>query len=247
MALFAWIAIGLITGSILGLTGAGGAVIAIPLMIYYAHLSVIQASSVSLIVVGIGAALSWAQTKGTTRWRVIFPILFPAILSASFFGVLKSRVPTSIVEAALLLLIGYAVWATWAPIRFFKQKHRSFPPLIGLGIGVGGVTALTGLGGGLILNPIYKSILGMEENDATKSSLMSITITTTFAVLPQLRTVQNSGITVSQLAVMIIGLFTSVGLVRTLATRCSIPCHQLLNKIVFTIVLFIAFITLLLK
>ena len=68
MALFAWIAIGFITGSILGLTGAGGAVIAIPLMIYYAHLSVTQASSVSLIVVGIGAALSWAQTKGTTRW-----------------------------------------------------------------------------------------------------------------------------------------------------------------------------------
>lgn len=49
--------LGAVFGLILALTGAGGAVLAVPLLLFVLHLSVADAAPVALLVVGLSAAV----------------------------------------------------------------------------------------------------------------------------------------------------------------------------------------------
>ena len=53
-------ALGACVGLILGLTGAGGAIMAVPLLVFGLHLQVAQAAPIALLAVGLAAALGAA-------------------------------------------------------------------------------------------------------------------------------------------------------------------------------------------
>ncbi|TPQ31056.1 hypothetical protein C2U69_29725, partial [Cupriavidus pinatubonensis] len=50
-------ALGAVVGLILALTGAGGAILAVPLLLFVLHLSVAEAAPVALLAVGLSAAV----------------------------------------------------------------------------------------------------------------------------------------------------------------------------------------------
>lgn len=51
------ILLGSFTGIVLALTGAGGAIIAVPLLMFSLHLTVAEAAPVGLLAVGLSAAI----------------------------------------------------------------------------------------------------------------------------------------------------------------------------------------------
>ena len=57
--------LGAIVGLILALTGAGGAILAVPLLLFGLHLGVAQAAPVALLAVGLSAAFG----RGLRRQR----------------------------------------------------------------------------------------------------------------------------------------------------------------------------------
>jgi len=50
-------ALGLVVGLILALTGAGGAILAVPLLLFVLHLNIAEAAPIALLAVGVSAAL----------------------------------------------------------------------------------------------------------------------------------------------------------------------------------------------
>ncbi|WP_175220804.1 TSUP family transporter, partial [Achromobacter deleyi] len=58
-------------GLILGLTGAGGAIMAVPLLVFGLHLNVSQAAPIALLAVGLSAALGavLGLRAGKVRYR----------------------------------------------------------------------------------------------------------------------------------------------------------------------------------
>ena len=63
--------LGSVVGLILALTGAGGAIVAVPLLIFGLHLSVQQAAPIALLAVGLSAGLGavLGLREGKVRYK----------------------------------------------------------------------------------------------------------------------------------------------------------------------------------
>ncbi|HEX7638057.1 MAG TPA: sulfite exporter TauE/SafE family protein, partial [Burkholderiaceae bacterium] len=64
-------ALGAVVGLLLALTGAGGGILAVPLLVFGLHLGVARAAPIGLIAVGLSAAIAAALglRAGIVRYR----------------------------------------------------------------------------------------------------------------------------------------------------------------------------------
>ena len=69
-------ALGAVVGAILALAGAGGGILAVPLLVFGLHLTIVQAAPVGLIAVG---AVSAAAVQGAVEWPVALPFALGAV------------------------------------------------------------------------------------------------------------------------------------------------------------------------
>jgi uncharacterized membrane protein YfcA len=116
-------ALGGVVGLILALAGAGGGILAVPLLVFGLHLSILQAAPVGLIAVGtasaIGAVLGLRQ--GLVRYRAAALIGITGMLLAPL-GVQAARVvPNRPLTVAFALLLAAVAW------RMFRQAQRGDP------------------------------------------------------------------------------------------------------------------------
>lgn len=103
--------LGLLVGAMLGLTGAGGAAVAVPLLMWGLGWSLPQAAPVALIAVAGSAALgTWqAWPKAYVRYRAAALMAAAALLTAPLAVWLAPRLPLqpmTLAFAALLAAIG---------------------------------------------------------------------------------------------------------------------------------------------
>ena len=54
-----WTIIGVVSGVVLGLTGAGGGIISVPMFIYLGGASIIEATILSLVTVAFCSVFAW--------------------------------------------------------------------------------------------------------------------------------------------------------------------------------------------
>jgi len=112
LRLAATILAGLVTGGVLGLTGAGGSILTLPALVGVAGLTPHQAVAASLLSVGGSAAAGAAAhaRDGRLRWRAVLPFAAIAGLAAIGGGRVGRLVPARglmIAFGALALFIGW--------------------------------------------------------------------------------------------------------------------------------------------
>ncbi|MBS7326179.1 MAG: sulfite exporter TauE/SafE family protein [Thiopseudomonas sp.] len=173
------LAIGLILGTLLGLTGAGGSLVALPLLLSL-HLPMQDAIGISLGAVGLSALIG-----ALGRWRS-GDIHLPVVLILAATGVpgswlgqwLGRWVPETLLIWAFCLLVLWSAWRMWrqaqAPVQHTMPLSRSALAVIGLPVGV--MSGLLGVGGGFLIVPalLWFSPLGMLA--ATASSMAVIAL-----------------------------------------------------------------------
>lgn len=113
--------VGLIIGSVLGLTGAGGSVFAVPLLIYLVHLPHQSAIGVSLGAVCISALLGvFTKLKsGHIQW---LPAIVYSVVGSLFAPVgvyLNQQIPAS------LLMIGFSTLVLVVAVRLWLQASTT--------------------------------------------------------------------------------------------------------------------------
>lgn len=194
------ILLGIVVGLVLGLTGAGGSILAVPLLMAGLGWSLTQAAPIALLAVAAAAALgsylawrrSYVRYRAATLMSIVGVITSPLGLHAA------DRLPA----AALSLL--FAVILGMVAIRMLLQSlakpgesaaHGAricrYDPLSGrliwtwtsaavlaaIGALTGFLSGLLGVGGGFFIVPALRAATELTMQSAIATSLMTIALT----------------------------------------------------------------------
>lgn len=164
-------------GLSLGLFGAGGSIVTVPLFHYVFGLATHDAISSSLVVVAATAALALAPhaRHGHVCWRT-GALLGTASIAAAYTG---ARASGNLPGHALVLAFALVMLASGvAMVRRRTAPASGVSPLRfgAIGIGVGLLTGLLGAGGGFVLVPALVVAGGLPMRDAVGTSLFVVVV-----------------------------------------------------------------------
>lgn len=219
--------IGLLLGTLLGLTGAGGSLVALPLLLSL-HLPLRDAVGVSLGAVGLSALIG-----AVGRWRAGDVHLLPvALLTVSGLpgSWLGQQLGQLISEFWLVLgfciLVLWSAWRMWSSASLPEQsekKQLKRGMLIFIGFWVGVLSGLMGVGGGFLIVPALLWFSPLSMLAATATSMAVIALVSGAGFLMYLGAAQPP---LPLLAGLTIGGACGVLLGNRLATRLGGPILQ---------------------
>jgi uncharacterized membrane protein YfcA len=171
-------AIGFGIGTLLGLLGGGGSILAVPALVYLVGQSPQVAVTASLAIVGANSAVGafLHGTHGALNWRVALIFggvgMVMAYLSA---GVSKAISPVllMVIFAVLMLVIG-AMMVFYHPHEGRRDNPVSLYKVILSGATVGALTGFLGVGGGFLIVPALVMLVGLPMKQAIGTSLVVI-------------------------------------------------------------------------
>ncbi len=184
---------GFVIGLILGMVGGGGAVLAVPALVYAVGLDVHEATTASLAVVAAGAATGAVgqARRGAVCWASA--AWFAAAASAgSILGTIANR---AVGGSALLLLFSgvmlLAARATWQRAGSPACGVGGCPGasarvLVPAGLLVGALTGLVGVGGGFVVVPALAIGLSFGMREAMGTSMVIVAIVSACGLLAHL-------------------------------------------------------------
>lgn len=207
-----WSLVGTAAGTFLGLTGTGGGVIAIPVLMTFGGYDIKEASAYSLLVLTFGATISWFFQRKNT----IYPVAAILILFASIFAFisapLKAISPDWLVNAFLNLACLFSLYSLWILRKpgdlgenrpmIFRFKTSSIGGAI-----MGFFSTMTGLGGGVVIIPWLTGITRLTFDQAMACSLLTIAATAPLSAWRQGNINISTGSWVSLIVTLIITSF----------------------------------------
>jgi len=222
MEIFGALIAGTFIGSVLGFVGAGGAMLAVPILIYGFGFEPSVASTAALAVVG-AAALSGASAKIKTKqiyYRDAVVIWAIGLTTEDFIAIGFSLV---IIFAGLSML--------GSPLTTI-HKRMSWPVLIGISLLIGSITGLFGIGGGFLVIPVLVLGFGTSHVIAAGTALLVIAMNSATALLGHNALWSE----VSWDIPLIMG--ASAVVVAQIASRIKLPIQDALLRKIFAYLLF---------
>jgi uncharacterized membrane protein YfcA len=169
-------------GLLLGLLGGGGSILAVPVLVYAAHIAPRDAVAMSLALVGTTALMaSFAHARSRQvdgRVAVLFggAGVIGSFIGARFTDLVSGRV-LLIAFGALMVVVG--AWIAYGQLRSAteqRRSHRSLPRAVAAAVGVGLLTGFLGVGGGFLIVPALIAFAGLDMRRAIGTSLVVIVI-----------------------------------------------------------------------
>jgi uncharacterized membrane protein YfcA len=184
-----------VVGLTLGLVGAGGSILTVPIMVYLFQIPSSQATGYSLGVVGVTALVAlrsyWRQGKVNTAValkfvpssiigvliarRLLIPSIPDVVAHTDFFvltkdGLIMSVFAIVMIAAARSMIRPNSPKSSPTPTRFRTIFDISAALMTGI------VTGFVGAGGGFLIIPALVSLMNLPMGAAVGTSLMIITI-----------------------------------------------------------------------
>lgn len=186
-ALLALIIVGFAVGFLAGLVGIGGGVLIIPFLYFFydhaawsgllidpaLHATVAHATSLFIIVpTAVVGTLTYARV-GLVAWRAAVPIALFSMVAAMAAALLAARVPPE------LLKLCFGTFLVFTAVQMVRRRgpaeglamRRSLPLFALTGIIVGVLSALLGVGGGLVAIPLLMYVVRLEVGKVAATSL----------------------------------------------------------------------------
>jgi uncharacterized membrane protein YfcA len=188
--------LGAFVGLLMGLTGAGGGILSVPLLVFFLHLPMAQASPIALCAIAFSASIGAVIGLNNHTLR------YKAAIFMSIFGLILS--PVGLWIAKIIpnnpLIILFSAILFYTSIRLFHQasqsingtvpKEKTPPPckldlsigkliwtvpcarsLMYAGAGAGFLSGLLGVGGGFIIVPALKKFTDLPMKSIVATSL----------------------------------------------------------------------------
>lgn len=194
--------LGCAVGLILALTGAGGGILAVPLLVFGAGLSMAEAGPIGLLAVGLAAALGAVMglRNGTVRYRAALLIAGAGIVCSPFGLWLAQRSPNRPLTLAFSVVLFYVAMRVYrrampTPAHAAPQNKRAPPPcrfdvqrgklrwtapcaraLALSGIAAGALSGLLGVGGGFVMVPALQRYTDLSTQSVVATSLAVIAL-----------------------------------------------------------------------
>jgi len=193
--------LGLAVGLILALTGAGGGILAVPLLVFGTHIGVAQAGPIGLMAVGMAAALGaiLGLRAGVVRYRAALLIAIAGMLLSPAGLWLARRIDNRWLSVLFALVLLYVAFNTlrkargWTGTAATPEERR--PPCVrGLDTGrfiwtrpcaralalsgsfAGLLSGLLGVGGGFVMVPALQRYTDLAMQSAVATSLAVIAL-----------------------------------------------------------------------
>lgn len=169
---------GIIIGIVMGLTGAGGALIAIPLFMQFLDQSLKEASLYSLVAVVVASFLNFLGEKSHTKYRTGLVIVFSSALGSFITAPFKNMLSSFSIAVLLSLVSLYALSTIWLPKKTGKDSfdlpRENFLISVFVGLILGALTTFTGLGGGVLMLPVLLGLYRFNRAQALATSLFAV-------------------------------------------------------------------------
>jgi uncharacterized membrane protein YfcA len=200
--------LGLVVGVILALTGAGGGILAVPLLVFGIEMGVAQAGPIGLLAVGMAAALGavLGLREGIVRYRAAMLIAASGMLLSPLGLWLAHRIDNrwlSVLFAMILLLVAFRTFrqATRKPVAVPAGVRTEHPcqrdaatgrfiwtsscarALALSGTVAGLLSGLLGVGGGFVMVPALQRYTDLAMQSVVATSLAVIALVSVTGVL----------------------------------------------------------------
>ena len=195
-----------LVGMLLGATGGGGALVAIPLLVYVVGVTVQSATAMSLVVVGFSALFgAWKESR-YQKVRGTAALVFGG---TGMIGAWVGAQGHQFIQGDMVLflfgflMIGVSV-VTWkrseknveASVNQGCSMEFSVPCLakaLSMGLGIGILTGFFGVGGGFLIVPALIIVMGFPVPIAIGTSLLIIAINAGSGMLSHLNHISLDG------------------------------------------------------
>ncbi|EMD98042.1 MULTISPECIES: sulfite exporter TauE/SafE family protein [Stutzerimonas stutzeri subgroup] len=171
--------IGLILGLLLGLTGAGGSLVALPLLLSL-HLPLRDAIGVSLGAVAMSALIGAIPRArlGQVAWRPVMLLAVCGLPGNAAGQWLGQFIPERALIIGFCLLVLWSAWRMWRGANLpakenVKDRQLALP---GIGVGVGLLSGLMGVGGGFLIVPALLWFTSLSLLSAMATSMAVIAV-----------------------------------------------------------------------
>lgn len=187
----------LLLGVVLGLIGAGGSILTVPVLVYLLSIPASQATGYSLVIVGttalVGAIEYLRRNQSSPRMALIFgsPAIIGVYLTRRFFF---PAVPDPVAEVGsfalskdMAVMMLFAIFMLVAAISMIrnnnqgetsgypiKKPNMNYPLILSLGFVVGIFTGMVGAGGGFMILPVLVLFGGLPMKVAIGTDLLII-------------------------------------------------------------------------
>ncbi|EKT4521385.1 sulfite exporter TauE/SafE family protein [Pseudomonas putida] len=194
--------LGAAIGAVLALTGAGGGILAVPLLVFGLGLSMVEAAPIGLLAVGLAAAVGavLGLRQGLVRYRAAMFIAAIGVVAAPFGLMLAHRLPNTPLALVFAGVLLYACLRIW---RKANRELRGEPacgerqimpcvlnPLQGrlrwtlpcaralafTGVLAGLLSGLLGVGGGFVIIPALNRYTNLDMKSIVATSLAVIAL-----------------------------------------------------------------------
>lgn len=196
MSLFLSVGLGSIVGLSLGLTGAGGAILALPLLVYGLGMAPAAAVPVSLAAAGTAAFAGFLQRLRAREVAVGAGLMLAGggAIGAPAGAWLGQQLSPTLLMALFALLLCIAATRMWLSARRKSDappkscatgtlSRRCMIVLAISGIFTGVLSGAFGVGGGFVIVPVLLLATGMEIRRATGTSLFVVSLVSAAALI----------------------------------------------------------------
>jgi uncharacterized protein len=203
------IGLGLFVGLILALTGAGGSILAIPLLIFGLNLNITQAAPIALLAVMSAASVGAAQglKKGIVRYKTALLMAAFGIAFAPLGVWLAKHSPVLMLNPIFSIVLIYVAWRMWQQSTQTQQEDENKPApacvinpatsklfwtalctrrLMITGGVAGLLSGLLGVGGGFVIVPSLRKVSNFDMQTIIATSLTVIVLVSTASVFTYL-------------------------------------------------------------
>jgi uncharacterized membrane protein YfcA len=170
---------GSFVGAVLGLVGAGGAMLTVPILLYIFHFTPVQATTASLAVVFLaafaGVIPKWR--KGEVLPREALAVWGLGLVTNLGGSILAKHIAPNLITsgfAGVMLLAGISMLR--GPIADRAEKKIPITVLIFISLLIGALTGLFGVGGGFLAIPILVRFFHTPQGKAAGTSLLIIAL-----------------------------------------------------------------------
>ena len=191
--------LGAVVGLILALAGAGGGILAVPLLVFGLHLTIMQAAPVGLIAVGAASAFGavLGLREGLVRYRAAALIGITGMLLAPLGVQLAGMIPNRPLMVTFALVLAWVAWRMFKQARGGASTERATPQmpcvlnpdegrliwtlpcawaLAGTGAVSGVLSGLLGVGGGFVIVPCLTRYTNLAVRSIFATSLAVIAL-----------------------------------------------------------------------
>jgi len=212
--LLGWI-FALLVGMSLGLCGAGGSMLTVPILIYFMGISATDAIVYSLLIVSITAAFSAYRyhRQGHIQFVIAATFIIPSLLSIYAMRLwiiphlpdILYQSTTFVLHRDTMITLVFSLVMLWAsramlqPVPNTSPQKVSKKPWLAMGMQgffIGILVGLVGSGGGFLIVPALMIWVGLNMAQAVGTSLLIIAINTLFGFVASVHSGYELDITI---------------------------------------------------